>query len=65
GSIVYSHYQSWCKTNGYATTSNRTFYQDLKDKGIIINSGKINGKLVRNRLNYYVLANPLEFDNLL
>ena len=65
GSIVYSHYQSWCKTNGYATTSNRTFYQDLKDKGIIINSGKINGKLVRNRLNYYVLVNPLEFDNLL
>ena len=65
GSIVYSHYQSWCKANGYATTSNRTFYQDLKDKGIIIDSGKINGKKIRNRLNYYVLANPLEFDNLL
>lgn len=65
GSIVYSHYQSWCKANGYATTSNRTFYQDLKDKGVIINSGKVNGKLVRNRLNYYTLRNPLEFDNLL
>ena len=65
GSVVYNHYQSWCKANGYAATSNRTFYQDLKDKGIIIDSGRINGKKTRNRLNYYVLINPLEFDDLL
>ena len=55
GAKLYTVYKSWCSENGYVSTSNRTFYQDLRDNGIFIDTGKIRGKKIRNRVKNYVI----------
>lgn len=61
GAIAYDVYRSWCDANGYTKSSARTFYQDLKDNGVLIDNGKIGAKRVRNRINDYKV-NPFEYD---
>ena len=63
GATLYTVYKQWCKNNGYQATSNRTFYQDLRDCGkFTIDSGKVNGKLTKVRIKDHIIENPLEWD---
>mgnify|MGYP004512427373 CR=1 FL=1 len=62
GAEMYEIYKKWCTKNGYSITSNRVFYTDLASMGIIIDSGKVNGKKCRKRVKNYVVANPFEYD---
>lgn len=62
GAEMYEIYKKWCTKNGYSITSNRVFYTDLASMGIIIDSGKVNGKKCRKRVKNYVVANPFKYD---
>lgn len=63
GATLYTVYKQWCKNNGYQATSNRTFYQDLRDCGkFTIDSGKVSGKLTKVRIKDHIIENPLEWD---
>lgn len=53
GKELYNEYQIFCRLKGYIGESNQMFYQSLKNTGILIDSGKVNGKNCRKRINNY------------
>lgn len=50
---VYTEYVSWCHTNGYGTESKRNFFEELKTKGLVSDTGTIRGQTVRNVVKGY------------
>ena len=45
---VYQRYATWCNENGFGTESKRSFFDELKNKGLFAPSATVNGKTVRN-----------------
>ena len=51
GSKVYEVFCHWSKANGYNSYSRNQFYSDLRQRStIFFDSGKVDGKLCRNRI---------------
>lgn len=55
GKKVYEAYQRWCESNGYGTENKGNFFSDLKSKGLMHNTGYINGVTTHNVLKGYKL----------
>lgn len=55
GNELYNSYKDYCTIKGYAIESNQLFYKELKNNGIIIDTGKVSGKNCRKRINNYIL----------
>lgn len=50
GSSVYFEYQAWCVSNGYAAEGKSSFFEDLRRKGLLADSGTVDGRTARNVL---------------
>lgn len=48
GSDAYDIYTEWCQKNGYGVDGKKNFFQDLRAKKLLANTGTVNGKTVRN-----------------
>ena len=57
---VYNEYVSWCRDNGYGQENKGNFFADLRLKGLLIKSGTVNGKTVRNVVPGYSIAAEFE-----
>ena len=57
---VYQHYKDWCMENGYGVESKRSFFDELKNKGIFGESGKVNGMGLKNIIKEYELVSDHE-----
>ncbi len=53
---VYQQYKIWCEENGYGTESKRSFFDELRNKGIYAEEGRVNGMPAHNILKGYELA---------
>lgn len=53
---AYSCFAKWCSENGFGTDSKRTFFDDLKSKGLFAASGTISGKTCHNVIKSWELA---------
>lgn len=52
---VYQRFASWCDENGFGTESKRSFFDELKSKGIFAERGMVNGVQTRNIVKGYEL----------
>lgn len=50
---VYLRYAEWCRENGFGVESKRSFFDELKNKGIFGETGKVNGVGMRNIIRGY------------
>ena len=48
GGFLYRRYSDWCEANGYGTESKRNFFAELKNKGLLSDTGTIGGQTVHN-----------------
>ena len=55
GSEAYENYTAWCSANGLQTEGKKTFFVELRRKGLLAESGTIDGKTVRNVIRNRVL----------
>lgn len=53
---VYQRFAAWCEENGFGTESKRSFFDELKAKGIFAERGMVNGVQVRNIIRGYELS---------
>ena len=57
---IYKKFASWCDENGYGTESKRSFFDELKNKGLFAESGTVNGLTVRNIIKGYELLSDYD-----
>ena len=50
---VYTWYSEWCADNGFGCENKSNFFDELKTKGIFVDSGTVNGRTVRNVVKGY------------
>lgn len=50
---IYENYSSWCKANGFGVENKKNFFDELKAKNLLSESGTVNGKTVRNVVKGY------------
>ena len=50
---VYQAFGEWCKVNGYGVENKTNFFDELRAKGLLFDTGTINGKTVRNVVKGY------------
>ena len=55
GKTAYYYFVLWCKSNGYRCENKKNFFQYLKQKDLLQNTGTILGKTVRNVIMGYSL----------
>ena len=55
GNDVYDTYGVWCERNGYGTEGKQNFFSDLRSKGLLHDTGTVNGKTARNVVKGYNL----------
>ena len=55
GKAAYGYFVSWCSSNGYRCENKKNFFQYLKQKGLLQDSGTIKGVTVRNVITGYSL----------
>lgn len=61
GHYVYEEYKEWCQANNMRALSAQNFYRDLRERGYVVDSGRLNGgKYVRNRIHDWVIEDPLK-----
>lgn len=53
--IVYQRFASWCDANGYGTDSKRSFFEELRNKGLFSEYGLVSGMSIRNVVKGYEL----------
>lgn len=54
-SNMYSQYATWCKDSGIYAEGKQTFFQMLRGRGLLLSSGTVDGKTVRNVVPGYKL----------
>lgn len=52
---VYKCYQAWCEDNGFGTENKRSFFDELRAKGIFAETGTVNSLTARNVVKGYEL----------
>lgn len=55
GNDVYDTYGVWCERNGYGTEGKQNFFSDLRSKGLLSDTGTVDGKTTRNVVKGYNL----------
>lgn len=55
--IVYEMYSDWCKDNGYGQENKGNFFAELRTKGLLVPSGTVNGRTIRNVVVGYTVSN--------
>lgn len=55
-SAAYQRYHTWCEDNGFGTENKRSFFDELKSKGLLANSGTVDGLTVHNVICGYQLT---------
>ncbi len=58
---VYSAYGNWCRNNGYGVENKSNFLAELRAKGLISDTGTINGKTHRNVVKGYMIEDDAVF----
>ena len=53
---VFEKYQEWCADNGFATKSKSGFFDELKARKMLANTGTINGRTLHNVIKCYDYA---------
>lgn len=53
---IYEAYAKWCDGNGYGCENKGNFFAELKNKGLFIATGTIDGKTVKNVVKGYELG---------
>lgn len=56
GNAVYQRYSHWCGENGYACESKRSFFDELRRKNLLAESGTIDGRTKSNVVKGYRLT---------
>lgn len=56
GNAVYQRYSHWCSENGYACESKRSFFDELRRKNLLAESGTIDGRTKSNVVKGYRLT---------
>ena len=57
---VYESYKLWCQDSGFSAENKSRFFEKLRSRGLMAESGTIDGKTVRNVISGY----KLYFDNI-
>ncbi len=52
---VYQSFGDWCAANGYGTENKTNFFDELRSKGLLFDTGTINGITVRNVVKGYTI----------
>jgi len=50
---VYKRYQTWCEDNGFGTENKRSFFDELRAKGIFAETGTVNNLTAKNVVKGY------------
>ena len=53
---VYKRYQIWCEDNGFGTENKRSFFDELRAKGIFAETGTVHNLTVHNVVKGYELV---------
>ena len=53
---VYRKFAAWCQDNGYGTESKGSFFEELRNKGLLSERGMVNGKQTFNIIPGYELS---------
>lgn len=56
GNTVYQRYSYWCSENGYCCESKKNFFEELRRKNLLLESGTIEGKTKHNVVKGYQLV---------
>jgi len=54
-SDVYAAYKAWCEQNGFGVENKSNFFDELKGKNMLFQSGTVNGKTEKNVVKGYSL----------
>lgn len=57
GRAVYSAYQTWCRESGYQAEGKQSFFQELRERGLMVETYTFDGKTLRNAVPGYLLTN--------
>lgn len=57
---AYQVFVRWCMANGYGTDSKRSFFDEMKSKGLFADKGTVNGVTVKNVLLRHRLSPEVE-----
>lgn len=64
GTDVYKAFSTWCEDNGYRPDSKRNFFDELRNKGLLSNTGTVHGTTLYNVVKDYRLDTAdLDEDN--
>ena len=55
GNAVYQRYSRWCSENGYCCESKKNFFEELRRKNLLVESGTVDGKTKHNVVRGYQL----------
>jgi len=56
---VYQSFGNWCSVNHYGTENKRNFFDELRSKGLLYDTGTINGITVRNVVKGYTIDDQI------
>lgn len=56
---VYQAFGNWCQANHYGIENKRNFFDELRSKGMLFDTGTINGITVRNVVKGYVIDDQI------
>ena len=56
---VYEAFGKWCKLNGYGIENKTNFFDELRAKGLLFDSGTINGITARNVVKGYTIDDQI------
>lgn len=59
GGEVYLRYSRWCQENGFGCENKGNFFDELKSKGLLAKSGKVNGSTLYNVVKGYEIIPEL------
>lgn len=53
GKVLYENYSGWCRSNGFGCENKKNWFEELKSKGLLFQTGTICGRTVRNVVKGY------------
>ena len=55
GGDVYACFSDWCRSNGFEGGSKRSFFEDMRSRGLLLKDGMVNGQCLHNVIAGYEL----------
>ena len=60
---AYLAYAQWCHNNGFGVENKSNFFDELRSKGLLSDTGTVNGRTVYNVIKGYMLVKDLVFSD--